>query len=63
MAFRGVFRGGAIGLSPFPGPVKSIDFREFSCPNGRWAPPPWKEKNLSPPFGKFLTMPLLQYIY
>ena len=34
---RGVFRGGGLlGLiaAPCPGPVKSIDFREFSCPNG-----------------------------
>ena len=27
---------GLLGLiaAPCPGPVKSIDFREFSCPNG-----------------------------
>ena len=32
-----------------PGPMKSIDFRGFSGPNGSWAPPPGKIKNLSPP--------------
>ena len=26
--------GGAIGAKPPPGPVKSIDFRGVSCPNG-----------------------------
>ena len=31
--FRGVFKGGIVGLSP-PGPEKSIDFRGCSCPNG-----------------------------
>ena len=35
------------GLSP-PGPVKSIDFRGFSGPNGCWAPPPRKEKKFKP---------------
>ena len=40
-------QGGLLGLSPPPGPVKSIDFRGFSCPNGCWAP---LEKNLSPPW-------------
>ena len=30
------FQGGAIGAKPPPppGPVKSIDFKGFSCPNG-----------------------------
>ena len=31
---RGVFRGGAIGAKRPPGPVKSTDFRGFSCHNG-----------------------------
>ena len=33
------------------GPVKSIDFREFSGPNGCWAPAK-KEKKISPPPGQ-----------
>ena len=45
---RGVFRWGAIGDEPPPGPVKSIDFKGCSCPNGCWQPPS-KEKNLRPP--------------
>ena len=31
---KGVFRRGAMGTMPPPGPVKSIDFRRFSGPNG-----------------------------
>ena len=45
---RRIQGGGLLGLIPPPGPVKSIDFRGFSCPNKCWQPPS-KEKNLSPP--------------
>ena len=40
--------GGLWGLSP-PGPIKSIDFKVFSGPNGCWAPP-WKKKIKPPPW-------------
>ena len=43
--------GGAIGARPFPGPVKSMNFRMFSG----WAPPPGKK--IKPPLHKFLTTP------
>ena len=47
MKFRGVFRGGGYGAKPPLRPVKSIDFKGFSGPNGFWAP--GKKKILSPP--------------
>ena len=44
---RGVFKGELWGPYPLPqGPVKSIDFRKFSGPNGCWAP---YGKKLKPP--------------
>ena len=54
---RDVLRGGVWGLSPSPGPIKSIDFRGFQNPTG--AEPPWIEKKISPPLDKFLNTPLL----
>ena len=54
---RGVFKGGLLGLSPPHGPVKSIVFRAFSCPNGCWAAP-MKKKCKPPPLDEFLNTPL-----
>ena len=60
---QGRIQGGLWGLSPPPGPVKSIDSRGFSGPNGCWAPP-WKEKKFKPPpLDKFLNTPLIIYVY
>ena len=51
--------GGLLGLGPPPppGPVKSIYFRWFLCPNGCWQPPS-KEIKFKPPLDKFLNTPL-----
>ena len=53
---KGVFRGGAMGAKPPPGPVKSINFRWFSGPKWLLSPPPGKLKNLSLPQDKFLNI-------
>ena len=58
IVIRGVFRGGAMGLSP-PGPVKSFDFMGFSGPNGFWVPPLEREKKNLSPLDKFLNTPLV----
>ena len=50
---QGRIQGGAMEAKPSPGPVKSIDFRGFSAPNGNI-------KKFKPPLDKFLNTPLIK---